>query len=98
MNLSVATERLTDGRWKATLVELPQIFYAGKTEEEVLERMDRLLHALRSPHIEIDRINPDGDVVLTLRRPEELEEDDAPPARRAGGYSLCEAATVFSMN
>lgn len=74
MTLTMKTEMMSDGRWRASLVELPHIFYSGSTEEAVVERMDRLIHALRSPHISIERVQEDGDVVLTLDRDDEEQE------------------------
>lgn len=89
MNLTVEVGREPDGRYRASLVEMPGIFYLAPTEAEARERMDRLVHALRSPHIQIERIQPDGDVILTLRRPEvdEAEDDDGPKPHGANGSS-----------
>lgn len=79
MNLTVRTECLSDGRWKASLAELPAIFYMGRTEAEVTERIGRLTHALRSEHIKIEAVGLNGDVILTLKRtPEEEYEEPRP--------------------
>jgi len=87
MELTVRMERLGDGRYRATTVEMPSISYVGKTEAEVTERMNRLLYALRSPHIKIDRIMPSGEVILILDRTDEEDEDVDPPTYSA--RSIC---------
>ncbi len=69
MELTPKIERLMDGCYRATTIEMPGIFYVGR-ECEVRERMSNLLHAVRSPHILIEKIMPDGDVILTLSRHE----------------------------
>lgn len=76
MELTIQIRRLEDGRYRAEAPELPNVFYVGRTEDEARERMERLAHALRSPHIHIDRVTPDGDVILTLRREEGGEDPE----------------------
>ena len=68
MMLTPMVERLADGRWKASTVEVPGIVYISPLREEVEQRMARLLYALRSPNIYIKEILPNGDVILTLDR------------------------------
>lgn len=67
MDLTVQIGRLPDGRWKATFNELPGVIYRG-TKKAVEARAAELVHALRSPHLRVDRITPEGDVILTLSR------------------------------
>lgn len=89
MNLTVEVGRASDGRFRASIIEMPGVFFLASTESEVRERMGRLVHALRSPHISIERILPDGDVILTLRRDEGEEiEDDELVRNGSNGSSL----------
>jgi hypothetical protein len=68
MTLTPKTERMPDGRWKVSLEELPSVFYVADSEQGAADRMDRLIHALRSPNIQVKEVLPNGDVVLTLCR------------------------------
>lgn len=77
MKLTVNIARTRSGLFRASFVELPSIFYVAETEETVRERIDRLAHALESPHIKIQSIRPDGDVVLVLDRDAEVGEEEA---------------------
>ncbi len=74
MELTIQIRRLEDGRYRAEAPELPNVFYEAENEGEARERIERLAHALRSPHIRIERVLPDGDVVLTLARAEGPED------------------------
>lgn len=74
MRLTPVIEKLEDGSYRASFVELPSIYYVADTAVKAGERVERLMHALESPHIRIDKILPDGDVVLVLDREEETEE------------------------
>lgn len=79
MNLTMKLTSLPDGKWKASITELPNvfgdIFYVGELNV-VRERMRRLIHALSSPHVKIDSVDAHGDVVLTLSRVTEDEEEE----------------------
>jgi hypothetical protein len=75
MELTVQIVKHRNG-WEASFIELPQIRYVAATEQAVRERAARLQHALQSPHIRIDRISEDGDVILVMDR-EELEKEEA---------------------
>ena len=92
MKLTPFVEVLLGGRFKASFVELPTIFFIADTEKVALGRIERLAHALSSPHIRIDRILPDGDVVLVLDRhgteTEEDEEEDEPLPDNVFQFSL----------
>ena len=77
MELTVQISKQGDEGWKASFEELPAIFYVGATKEEVEERIKQLVHALRSPHISIEDVGPDGDVTLKLSRPGGDGEDRA---------------------
>lgn len=68
MDLTVHIRQLSNSRYKATISKLPGIFYIGGSEAEVNERINRLVHALKSPHVQIGQVLPDGDVVLLLDR------------------------------
>ncbi len=73
MPFTIKIQKTGDDKFRASLEELPTIFYEGKTATEAADRMQRLLNALRSPHIHIDHIRKDGDVVLRLDRRAEYE-------------------------
>jgi hypothetical protein len=79
MDLTMKLTALPDGRWKASITELPNvlgdIFYIGELDV-VRERMKRLIHALSSPHVKIDYVDSHGDVILTLNRIPEAEEEE----------------------
>lgn len=68
MTFTIKVEKIADSKWKASFEEMPHIFYSGNSESEVRERIEKLAHALRSPHIHVDRVLPNGDVILTLSR------------------------------
>lgn len=82
MELTMKITPLPQGHWKASVSGQAEgfgdIYYIGRSKEEVEERMQRLFHALQSPHIKIDRVEPDGDVVLVLSR-----------VREEGDYCQC---------
>jgi hypothetical protein len=71
MDLTVAVERLPDGRYKASTTELPDLFYIGESDSLVRERMERLVKAVRSPHVRIQSVSTEGGIVLTLAREQE---------------------------
>lgn len=73
MPFTIKIQKTGDDTFRASLEELPTIFYEGKSPAEASDRMQRLLNALRSPHIHIDHIRKDGDVVLRLDRRAEYE-------------------------
>jgi hypothetical protein len=79
MNLTMKLTSLPDGRWKASITEMPDVFgdiyYVGELNI-VRDRMRRLIHALSSPHVKIEAVDLHGDVILTLSRtPEDGEEE-----------------------
>jgi hypothetical protein len=78
MTLTVRIDRLPDGRLKGFFEELPGIFYTSSDENALHERLDRLAHALSSPHVKIRSISADGDVVLELAREGEEEAAKEP--------------------
>jgi Uri superfamily endonuclease len=73
MPFTIKIQKSGDDKFRASLEELPTIFYEGKSASEAADRMQRLLNALRSPHIHVDHIRKDGDVVLRLDRRAEYE-------------------------
>jgi len=68
MNHIVKTEKLTDGRWRSSIEGLPGVFFTATTQMAAETRALRLLHALRSPNARIERVLPDGEVVLGISR------------------------------
>lgn len=68
MKLTTQIRKTESGKFRASFAEMPSIFYVATTEKEALARLMRLAHALESPNITVDRILPDGDVVLVLNR------------------------------
>jgi len=98
MELTIKVECRQDATWKATFEEMPTIFYTGRSESEVRERIEKLAHALRSPHIKIDCVLPNGDAVLTISREEMVKKETVP--RRNGlfhqvGMTLRDAVLLF---
>jgi hypothetical protein len=75
---------------------MPEIFYLGDSPAEIRERIDRLAHALRSPHIRIDRVLPNGDVILTLSRFEDGREGQETAVRPLSALEDLKKAT-FSL-
>lgn len=95
MELTTRVERLADGRFRAVAEEIPSIFYEGSTEEAVRGRMEQLAKALRSPHIKIDHVLPNGDVILVLDREDEEDEDgDDLPTPHISGLSFLSVLTM----
>lgn len=74
MKLTIKIERLLDGRFKGFFVETPAMFYTGASEQDLVDRLSRLAHALESPNVWVDRILPNGEVVLVLRREDALKK------------------------
>jgi hypothetical protein len=75
VKLTIKTERINSEEFRGSFVEIPSIYYVAKTEDALVDRLMRLAHALESPNIKVDRILPDGDVVLVLDRSEDGEGD-----------------------
>lgn len=74
MKLTMLTERTAEGGFRVSLKEIPAIFYTGKNEKTVVQRMERLVHALRSPNVHVDHITSSGEVILVLDRRASNEE------------------------
>jgi hypothetical protein len=69
MKLTILLSKCHDGRWKSSLVELPHVFYFAQTAEGAENKMERLVKALASPHIQLESVRDDGDgIVLTIAR------------------------------
>jgi len=69
MQLTIHTDRLSDGGVRGYFLEVPSVFFRGATEKEVVERLEAIRHALSSPYVHVNRIERDGSVVLTIERP-----------------------------
>lgn len=82
MKLTIRVEQRDDGKWVATSEEMPHISYVDADREVAVERMRKLAHALRSPHIQPEDIRQDADggVILTIsrRHGDEDEEEERP--------------------
>jgi hypothetical protein len=76
MKLTTQIRKTESGGFRASFAEMPSIFYVAPTEKAALDRLMKLAHALESPNIVVDRILPDGDVVLVLSRGEDGGEGD----------------------
>lgn len=91
MNLTV---RVTcrNGEYVATADELPTLEYKGAVESEVRERMEKLARALASPYVKLVRVEPTGEVILTISRGHfEPPDDETTFPKRRRPISLQEA-------
>lgn len=84
MTLTPRVFRMTDGRFRATTEEMPSISYVSHSRADVEMRIERLVQALRSPHVCIDRVTPEGDVILVLSRGGRGQANHRPLALVAG--------------
>jgi hypothetical protein len=95
MELTIVIERLSDSRYKASTVELPDLFYTGESEVSVRERMSRLIKAVRSPHIRIQSVSPEEGVVLTLERGQEQSSSSTDDCSR---YVVGDGVSELALN